>query len=95
MREFEKLCEKYQIPQVITEWDLRKALKGKKRKRWCPEYYKDLRKYLDEKGYIEFLYPNVVVAEKGKEAIRRGWVKKRVILLILPSIRDLFRLVRV
>lgn len=90
VKNFEEICKRYQKPQLLVELDLRYVLKNDTgKKTWEKDYYKDLRGVLEELGYIEFIPYKMTITGKGKEILKRGWVVKRVILLVLPSIKEL------
>ena len=91
MKNFDDICETYQRYPLRVELDLRYALKQNAgKKNWDKEYYADLRRLLEEQGYIEFVPYKYMTTTKGENAIKRGWVKKRAIRLILPSVKVLF-----
>lgn len=94
MKLFEEICDRYQKLSACVELDLRYALKHNSRKReWDEDYYADLRKILKEECLIEFIPYKFIITDKGRKVLRRGWVVKRIILLVLPTIKDLlFRL---
>ena len=95
MKLFEDICEDHQKYQLQVELDLRYALKrNAKRKGWDKEYYADLRRLLEEQGFIEFVPYKYILTTKGERAIKRGWVIKRAIRLILPSVKVLFHFFR-
>lgn len=90
MKSFEEICDKYQKLPVRVELDLRYALRnGKPKKRWERKYYLSLRDLLEKEGYIEFVFPQYRISENGKKVLKRGWVAKRVVLLILPIFKKL------
>lgn len=95
MKLFEEICERHQKFQLRVELDLRYALKQNAgKKNWEKEYYADLRRLLEEQGYIEFVPYKYMPTAKGENAIKRGWVKKRAIRLILPSVKVLLHFFR-
>ena len=90
VKDFEEICKRNQKPQLLVELDLRYALKsGSRKKKWDKDYYRDLRSILEGLGCIEFVPYKMIITERGKEILKRGWVIKRVILLVLPSIKEL------
>ena len=92
---FDEICERHQKFQLQVELDLRYALKlNARKKNWDEEYYADLRKLLEEQGFIEFVPYKYIPTKKGERSIKRGWVIKRAIRLILPSVKVLFHFFR-
>ena len=95
MELFHVICEKHQKFQLQVELDLRYTLKRNARKKnWDDDYYADLRKLLEEQGFIEFVPYKYIPTRKGERSIKRGWVTKRAICLILPSVKVLFHFFR-
>lgn len=95
MKLFEEICAKHQKSQLQVELDLRYTLKrNSKRKGWDKEYYADLRRLLEGQGFIEFVPYKYTLTTKGERAIKKGWVIKRAIRLILPSVKVLLHFFR-
>lgn len=90
MKGFEEICRKCQKLPVQVELDLRYFLKHSKgNKGWDRDYYNAIKDYLQERRLIEFSYNRFICTERGEEVRERKWVEKRIILLVLPTIKDL------
>jgi hypothetical protein len=93
MKSIEEICGENQKLRIRVELDLRHFLKHpKERKGWDIRYYRAIKNYLLDRGYMEFSYNGFYLTEEGEEIERRGWVAKRIIWLILPTIKDLLTL---
>lgn len=93
MRSIEDISRENQKLLVRVELDLRYFLScPKEKKGWDEEYYKAIKDYLLNRNLIEFSYNRFVLTERGKDVKKRGWVAKRLIWLILPTIKDLLTL---
>ena len=95
MKSIEEISEENQRMIIRVEMDLRHFLKHpKERKGWDRRYYRAIKGYLLDRGYMEFSYNGFCLTEEGEEIERRGGVAKRLIWLILPTIKGLLTLFR-
>lgn len=90
MKSVEEICETCQKLPIRVELDLRYFLKNfKEKKGWDREYYDLISGYVKDHNLIEYSYNRFILTEKGVEVVERRWVAKRIILLMLPTIKDL------
>lgn len=81
MKGFEEICDLYCRNMQEVETDLYALLctyANQKPKRTLLEgdYKDDLRQFLYDYEFAIFSFPNILLTERGQDAIKRGWVVK-------------------